>query len=744
MNISKFSTHSTITTDGRTISYTDTDYPDLGTLLIILEVRTVTPPLDSETLDNLIDKIISDYYDDFDDYEKRDPEARLEKVASTINKSIRQILHGIDPISIKKNVSLFVGVIHEEELFFSKTGQIQILLKHSNDLIPITDESEETNATSILSYITSGKLTRGDAMLITTDALLDYFSHAKIKKILTEKTPKDASAEFKALVEEFAQQTLFQAIILNNAPKSNESATNSGATDVAQSSISEFNLVEASTGDLLSNSFWLTTKKSIQGLARSLKNYRNESAPKRQTNYEDRTNMAAQIRRRHRSPLSKTKHKIYTFMQKTWIVIVWAGQQIISMIKHALSNRHGIAKMASNASKSLPRRTIDTVSGIKTRYKMLDNRRRNMLLVAVALVFVLILSIGYGRTRTQSSMTREEIIAIFDEIDVKRASAEAAILYGNEPQAVRLISEARRLLNNIEVKEKDFKTRKSELATGLFETYKSLQKLEEIDQPRVIADLGGQPNGGTVEIKGLGGSGDVFYAFDENNTIYEFDTSDASVTPIGNMPETVQNVLIGEDGEIFVYTSGEQARIYELDADNNSAGEVAITFTNPISIKPAIIPYFSRIYTLDPRERQIFKHQLVGSTYTRGTPWIKDTSVDLSMATDMAIDGNVWVVTSNGEIMKLTSGVKEDFAIPSLDPPLNNPTSIWTSVDSGYLYILDPATHRVVILTKDGKIQKQYVSQRWSDLRDMSINEKDGKIFVLSGNSVFEVDMELE
>ncbi len=746
MDISKFSTTPTITTDGRTIIHTEKDYQNLGKLLIILDIRTTDPPIDKESLDEFVDKAISAYYGfdgtNIETSQEADPETRLEGVADFINKSAGRLFENMSPSEIKRNVSVFVGVIIDNTLLFTKTDQIQILMKHSDNLVSIADEQSGPND-PILSYITSGEISDGDSMLITTDALLDYFSHAKIKKILTEKNANDASAEFKSLVEEFAQQTFFHAIILKNERAKKETKQKySEYTRIAQSSISKFNDVEASTGDLLSNSFWLATKKSLQSLGKNLTQTRKEKAELSPVaDNETRIRYAAKKRRQQRNPLNKINAKLKIAIKSAWIIISWVGAQFLSIVQNLFRNRHGIIEGVTGVGKSIPQKITNSVSRAGAKYKTLDNRRRKLLFSVVALVIVLIISVAYGTSSRPDSMSKEEVLALFDEIEVKRASAEAAILYGNEQQAVNLISEARRLLNRIDIKSGDLKSRKEDLARNMLDTYKSLQKLEEIDSPTVIADLNAQAGEQQRTIKGLSGNGSVFYAFDDQNTIYRLNALENSVESVGRIPESVENVLMGENGEIFAYTSSEEAKIYQLDIENGSADKVDITFANPLSKKEAIIPYFSRMYTLDPRERQIFKHQLVGSTYTKGSPWVTDTSVDLSSAKDMAIDGNIWVVTGNGELIKLTSGERQNFNLELLDPPLNSPNTIWTSVDSKYLYVLDPPTHRLIILTKDGKIYKQYVSQEWSDLKGISVNEDDNKIYLLSGNKIFSIDL---
>ena len=111
--------------------------------------------------------------------------------------------------------------------------------------------------------------------------------------------------------------------------------------------------------------------------------------------------------------------------------------------------------------------------------------------------------------------------------------------------------------------------------------------------------------------------------------------------------------------------------------------------------------YNRKLYLVDTAHQQIYKHSLTQTGYDKGSAWVKDASVNLTNAVSIAVDGDVFVLNKNGEILKLVGGEKQAFAIVGLEPPLKAPTFIWTYNNINNLYILEPDAKRVVVTDKD-------------------------------------------
>jgi hypothetical protein len=122
--------------------------------------------------------------------------------------------------------------------------------------------------------------------------------------------------------------------------------------------------------------------------------------------------------------------------------------------------------------------------------------------------------------------------------------------------------------------------------------------------------------------------------------------------------------------------------------------------------------------------------------------WLKQGSdLDLEMANSMAIDGNIWLGFKDGQLKKLLSGKIEDFSIAGLKDPFSSPITLYTKEDMDNLYILEPQKSRVVVLNKKGEFVKEVKSQSLSSATVLFADEKQKKIFAVSGSLIFEMPL---
>ncbi len=121
--------------------------------------------------------------------------------------------------------------------------------------------------------------------------------------------------------------------------------------------------------------------------------------------------------------------------------------------------------------------------------------------------------------------------------------------------------------------------------------------------------------------------------------------------------------------------------------------------------------YGDYVYVLDARSREIWKLEITDDAVS-GTPWMKDSRVDLSLASTMNIDGSIYLTMITGDIVKLTQGKKDaSFVLdPSLSPTLRSADAIVfpPGLDSNWMYVLDRVEKRIVKLNRSGEFIKQF------------------------------------
>ncbi len=154
--------------------------------------------------------------------------------------------------------------------------------------------------------------------------------------------------------------------------------------------------------------------------------------------------------------------------------------------------------------------------------------------------------------------------------------------------------------------------------------------------------------------------------------------------------------------------------------------------------------YFGYLYVLDAQENRILKYAPTGNTYDSAPTdyLVAETPIDLGSAVDMAIDGFVYVLLADGQIVKFSGGLPEDFSVTGLDDQgLQNPVAIFTSPETNYLYVADAGTERIVQLTKEGAFVRQFRPSSenagaFRDLRDLCVDEERGELLALTSEAL--------
>ncbi|MCR4312188.1 MAG: hypothetical protein NUV56_02810, partial [Candidatus Uhrbacteria bacterium] len=149
-----------------------------------------------------------------------------------------------------------------------------------------------------------------------------------------------------------------------------------------------------------------------------------------------------------------------------------------------------------------------------------------------------------------------------------------------------------------------------------------------------------------------------------------------------------------------------------------------------------ITTYNGNMYVLAAASQQIVKMRPQGTSYEAGTTWITALTSDISNATAMAVDGNVYVLAGS-KIVRFTSGRENAWDHAPIDPAPIAARDMWTSTETAYLYILDN-DGRVIVLEKEtGKLVTQYTSELLNGAVGFAVLENDNRILVATTNAVY-------
>ena len=106
---------------------------------------------------------------------------------------------------------------------------------------------------------------------------------------------------------------------------------------------------------------------------------------------------------------------------------------------------------------------------------------------------------------------------------------------------------------------------------------------------------------------------------------------------------------------------------------------------------------------------------------------------------DMAIDGEIWLLGSAGQINRLSAGEQVPFEVLNLPSPLGDPVKIFTQPALKNLYIIDRDEDRVVVLDKSGNFLQQFKGSVLDNANDLWVSSNEKSIFVLSGSKIYQI-----
>jgi hypothetical protein len=185
--------------------------------------------------------------------------------------------------------------------------------------------------------------------------------------------------------------------------------------------------------------------------------------------------------------------------------------------------------------------------------------------------------------------------------------------------------------------------------------------------------------------------------------------------------------------------------VYELATDGSGKNKTVIRNDGGWGKIIGITWFGGNIYLLDQDKGRIWKYVGTGDKakpFSERREYLNpDVFPDFSTATGMNIDGNVWITTLQGRIMKFSQGREQEFVTQGIEPVLGTDILLYTDDTIEHLYILDRINQRTVSLTKDGVYVAQYVWKNTLVPSGLAVSESLKKVFLLADGKIYSFDI---
>ena len=660
------------------------------------------------------------------------PQHRFEQFLGALNETLAEHVregHWNLPI---EDVHALIGIASTSEMYLSGTGDLVALFLHKkpsqryqifNLFRGIQTEQSLPTWEKTFAVVLDGDLHAGDVFCVTDKDLQQIIPADELNHILSSLPPIGAVEK---IHQYFSHKEGMLLTVLKIVDDTFPSTIQSPHLAVPQSNLSveELNATEETTDRLLDDqrpSFSIVLKEIHAFI---------------QSKTDQRSRLLNDLHSQ-----GSLKNGIRKTGRVLWKVAIFATKYIIKKTSRSISllkNKEERVQIQKRLQLK-KQHTQGEVLSLINRFKGVPNSTKYLvagIVVAVLVLFIGISVISKSQARaTDEKAYQEQLTAIEDVME----RAAGAVIYKDENQARSLFVNAQTLIESLPTDTPEREEKAQELNHDLQAALNDIRHLVTVPNPPLLADLETLTDGvfgntvllseGTLFIAGSDGR-----TYELNQTEKRFDLAASMGTGETFSPLASTQ----EDGRLYVL--GQTGSVYGVSLENKTISPLEIQDDRWIDLEA----YANRLYLLRPSqngtEGQIVRFNRNGSSLTDPSDWITSRTVSFDKATSIAIDGNVYVLMSDGSIARFASGSEEGWDVGIVDPRITSATKLWTDPESDYLYVLEPSTERLIVFRKDsGAFVVQYRSDAFTGLTDFVVDEAGYTIYLLAGSKLYSI-----
>lgn len=642
---------------------------------------------------------------------------RFEQFLSELNKKIAQkVASGLWTMPIG-SIHAIIGVATPDEMFLTGTGEMTTLFLHKtsdadqyqifNLNRSIQTEQAKPDWEKLFGIVLDGDLHGGDVLCLANLELERMVDSGDLNTTLAKLPPKSAAEKIRQSID--APEMLSMLIIKSKELTTKEAEEQ--ARPLSHQSIEQLGATKQNTKETLSDKK-PSPIKLLKKIPEFIKN--------------------------KKGVIGTILGLIAVIFTTTLKLVVGLSQKLGRFVLMMFKKEERADVVQSS------KRTIEEKTDrIKNKYKRMPKISKRLLLAAVGLLVVFGVSVAVLNRSQETQEVQTAYNNQINEIGSVVDRAEGAVIYKDDEQARQLYQEARGAIEELSEPQTDEqRNRINELEDRIAKGLKDVHKIKTIESPEVIADL--TTNNSIGSGQSLASFEANLYVFDDQSRVFRVNREEKSLVDM--------EAQVGEVG-VPRHTSPSDDFVYLLE------DRPGLSVFNPIEKtlqvtenQPEDGPdwqdlsvYANNVYILetDNESGQIRKFPSTGGGLGAPTAWFPVPQVELQNATNLTIDGTIFVITADGEISRFLQGQQTDWSTGTIEPPLNDPSDIYTDIDSDHVYVIDPSEKRLIVLNKSsGSLVTQYQSEAFSELRSVVIDEENTQAFLMNDERVFRVTLD--
>lgn len=350
--------------------------------------------------------------------------------------------------------------------------------------------------------------------------------------------------------------------------------------------------------------------------------------------------------------------------------------------------------------------------------------------VAISLLAFLIIAIVVGVNKKNRDDLKNKYAGVLTEAET--SLSEAINLSSSDPERSRelfkLSEEKIKSISDIKISD----SRLTDIRNKITDSRESILG-EYAGNPELFLDLSLLSSGFNGEKISV--SGDSTYVLDLDGkkiVKIEIETKKSKVVAGPSVIDEVKDIASYDD---TVYIQSEDG-IHEVGDTKNKIIEKTWNDESFIRI------FGGNVYVLDKLANQIYRYQASGNSFGEKQNWLSSkTIVNFNDAKMWGLDGAVYVLYPNSKILKFSQGSPQNFRLSGIVPEIGNVDALYADPNNSYLYLLDIAGKRVVVVDKKGAYKAQYSDDKIGQAVNLVVSEKDKKIILLTGEKLMQMEI---
>lgn len=748
----------------------------LGNLYIVGEV--VNLPENSSYIVNLLASIIKkEFYSNKKRSTLESLEASLNKANSTLSDLTEQ-----GNVAWIGNLNMTCAAHRLKELHLSQTGKIKTLLIRNGKIKDVGKNvisEENPHPFRTFANIASGELEFNDLVLFATPGLFNILSTEKIRQISGSGNFDEFSNGIQEAVSKESNISTIAALLVNVESVKEEARMPrmkiasdelpQGAVDMQPGSMRQ---ETASMENEMSNEapdeierYELRDRSEKISLENIIKEFEEKESALNKAKSSDAASESLRSPwqpENEPSDVQEARVPVQTIESATPEKITEAAENPASIGPKTAGEMspapaRSIFKKIKDILSEIRTASIKSLSGLKIKKPSIDLTQklrlmRNSKIVFSIMIFIFIILLGnvvITNYNNQIEAEKQQYINRLAEAKAKVDEAEIALI--NDPERARqILLEAKIIATEVRDGYGNLSADSNAVLEKIAIHMDKIDKVIRIETPSIAMDL--SKNEKISNISTLTKFSGNYYTISENNSIYKLDLANGETNEIKLSVKNTDDAgkaklatTISKTGEIVFIT--ENNKVLTFNAEKSELKNQSIELNQDLSNIAAIASYNSFIYLLEPGANQIYKHKEAAGGFGTGTKWMNEkTGFDIRNATSMAIDSTIYILRSDGSVEEYLTGNKIKFSLEELKDPAVDPTIIFTETGLKNLYIADPSKNRIIVFNKEkGTFLKQFIVKNFdSSIKDMTIDDKEEALFVLSRNNIIKLDLTTE